>query len=104
MVQHGFPMSHNGWAKLSREAPLRTMAGPGCSSSLARRFRILGILVFISHSLMKIDDKQCLKLCESMSVANKHNKHTKLEEFKLTKLYKFDKDRPMDEEPSFPVW
>jgi hypothetical protein len=53
---------------------------------------------------MKIDDKQCLKLCESMSVANKHNKHTKLEEFKLTKLYKFDKDRPMDEEPSFPVW
>lgn len=50
---------------------------------------------------MKIDDRHCLKLCESMSVANKHNKHTKLEEFKLTNLYKY---RQMDEEPSFPVW
>ena len=56
---------------------------------------------------MKIDGRpgrQCLRLCESMSVANKQNKHTKLEESKLTNLYNLNKDRPMDEEPSFPVW
>ena len=52
---------------VSKELHSGRWRGRGAATSLARRFRILGILV-ISHSLTEIDGRLCLNVSEALEI------------------------------------